>query len=68
MSEKDEMEKYVKDSRIPCKYGNKCYQKNSAHHEKYKHPIIKRKVHSKFLNTIFTYYYYLFYGLLELAC
>ncbi|GLV35241.1 uncharacterized protein CBL_01610 [Carabus blaptoides fortunei] len=25
------------DTRIDCKYGAKCYQKNVAHHEKYKH-------------------------------
>ncbi|CAH2002057.1 unnamed protein product [Acanthoscelides obtectus] len=35
---KMEYEKYVNDSRIPCKYGSKCYQKNPLHHEKYKHP------------------------------
>ncbi|XP_078044132.1 histone PARylation factor 1 isoform X2 [Augochlora pura] len=28
---------YERDSRIPCRYGAKCYQKNAAHHEKYKH-------------------------------
>lgn len=26
------------DRRIPCKYGVDCYQKNEAHHKKYKHP------------------------------
>lgn len=26
-----------KDSRLPCKYGAKCYQKNPVHHEKYRH-------------------------------
>ncbi|CAH1104244.1 unnamed protein product [Psylliodes chrysocephalus] len=36
-------EKYLKDKRISCKYGAKCYQQNPAHHEKYKHPP-KRKL------------------------
>lgn len=38
----EEMEKYVKDSRIACKYGRKCYQKNPDHHKKYKHPPKRR--------------------------
>ncbi|EZA60563.1 histone PARylation factor 1 [Ooceraea biroi] len=29
---------YKDDSRIPCQYGVKCYQKNPQHHNKYKHP------------------------------
>lgn len=33
----------MKDARIPCKYGKKCYQQNTAHHQKYKHPP-KRQV------------------------
>ncbi|KAJ3631165.1 hypothetical protein MTP99_012309 [Tenebrio molitor] len=33
-----EREKYEEDSRTPCKYGVKCYQKNAAHLSKYKHP------------------------------
>lgn len=37
-SDDEEYEKYVKDSRIPCQYGVKCYQKNPMHHNKYKHP------------------------------
>lgn len=32
------MEEYVKDPRIACKYGVKCYQRNPLHHQKYKHP------------------------------
>lgn len=31
------------DTRLPCKYGQKCYQKNPLHHQKYKHPP-KRKI------------------------
>ncbi|XP_017786223.1 PREDICTED: UPF0609 protein C4orf27 homolog [Nicrophorus vespilloides] len=31
-----------RDTRMVCKYGSKCYQKNPAHFEKYKHP--KRKL------------------------
>jgi hypothetical protein len=30
-------------ARLPCKYGQKCYQKNPLHHQKYKHPQ-KRKL------------------------
>ncbi len=29
---------YETDTRTPCQYGLKCYQKNKEHHEKYKHP------------------------------
>jgi hypothetical protein len=43
-----ELEKYEEDSRTPCKYGVKCYQKNAAHLSKYKHPPqAKRKVNNK---------------------
>lgn len=39
MSEQDKKhEEYVKDPRIPCRYGLKCYQRNPEHHQKYKHP------------------------------
>ncbi|KAL1117779.1 hypothetical protein AAG570_004094 [Ranatra chinensis] len=31
------------DSRVACKYGADCYQKNSLHHEKYKHPEKKKR-------------------------
>jgi hypothetical protein len=34
---------YDGDPRIPCRYGQKCYQKNPLHHQKYKHPP-KRKL------------------------
>lgn len=40
----DKMEKffaYQKDSRIPCKYGRKCFQTNKEHEDKYKHPPTK---------------------------
>ncbi|XP_014611323.1 PREDICTED: UPF0609 protein C4orf27 homolog [Polistes canadensis] len=54
MSDNDKEEAflaYKNDSRIPCRYGVKCYQKNQMHHDKYKHPpsnkqktnIVKRK-------------------------
>lgn len=33
---------YKNDSRIPCRYGEKCYQKNPLHHNKYKHPPKKK--------------------------
>ncbi|XP_053599932.1 histone PARylation factor 1 [Plodia interpunctella] len=33
-----EWKKYVEDPRQVCKYGGKCYQKNPAHHENFKHP------------------------------
>jgi len=32
---------YQKDSRVPCKYGRKCYQTNKEHTDKYKHPPSK---------------------------
>ncbi|XP_046748246.1 histone PARylation factor 1 [Diprion similis] len=39
MPTSDELyEAYVKDPRIPCNYGVKCYQKNQIHRDKYKHP------------------------------
>lgn len=34
----DDYEEYLKDTRVECKYGVNCYQKNSKHLEKYKHP------------------------------
>ncbi|XP_044011697.1 histone PARylation factor 1 isoform X2 [Aphidius gifuensis] len=34
----DSLTAYQKDSRVACQYGEKCYQKNPAHHDKYKHP------------------------------
>lgn len=37
----EEFRAYREDARIPCRYGTKCYQKNAAHHEKYKHPPTK---------------------------
>lgn len=37
-SEDDQFQKYKDDSRIPCQYGIKCYQKNPQHRSKYKHP------------------------------
>lgn len=45
MSDMDEKYlEYINDSRMPCKYGTKCYQKNPLHHQKYKHPMGNRKV------------------------
>ncbi|XP_024946227.1 histone PARylation factor 1 [Cephus cinctus] len=39
MGDSDDTEKVNSDDpRIPCQYGVKCYQKNPAHHGKYKHP------------------------------
>jgi len=40
---KEDSLSYVSDPRLSCKYGQKCYQKNAIHHQKYKHPT-KRKV------------------------
>ncbi|CAG4941502.1 unnamed protein product [Colias eurytheme] len=34
----EDWKKFVKDPRIICKYGEKCYQKNPDHHKTYKHP------------------------------
>ncbi|XP_044255757.1 histone PARylation factor 1 [Tribolium madens] len=43
------LEKYKNDPRTPCRYGDKCYQKNAEHRSKYKHPPKKnkRKDHSQ---------------------
>ncbi|KAK4299087.1 hypothetical protein Pmani_028614 [Petrolisthes manimaculis] len=35
-------ESFQNDPRTPCKYGEKCYQKNPQHHKRFKHPP-KRK-------------------------
>ncbi|KAG5867429.1 hypothetical protein JTB14_037676 [Gonioctena quinquepunctata] len=37
-----EYDNYLSDPRMACQYGKKCYQKNPAHHEKYKHPPRKK--------------------------
>ncbi|XP_076300349.1 histone PARylation factor 1 [Lasioglossum baleicum] len=36
-TEEEQFKAYKEDTRIPCRYGAKCYQKNAVHHEKYKH-------------------------------
>ncbi|XP_003705074.1 histone PARylation factor 1 [Megachile rotundata] len=41
-NEEEQHKIYREDTRIPCKYGTKCYQKNAVHHEKYKHPPGKK--------------------------
>ncbi|XP_075234686.1 histone PARylation factor 1 isoform X2 [Lycorma delicatula] len=51
MSEDIELKKYESDPRTPCRYGVECYQKNSQHLQKFKHPpkknlkteMVKRK-------------------------
>ena len=40
---KEDSLSYDSDPRLSCKYGQKCYQKNAVHHQKYKHPT-KRSV------------------------
>ncbi|XP_018573352.1 histone PARylation factor 1 [Anoplophora glabripennis] len=50
MSDDSEYANYVKDYRIVCKYGAKCYQKNPMHHQKYKHPSKKNKQHLGHIN------------------
>lgn len=40
----DPYEVFIKDKRTPCNYGAKCYQKNPAHREKYKHPPVVDQV------------------------
>ncbi|XP_043261032.1 histone PARylation factor 1 [Colletes gigas] len=37
-NENDQHKTYQEDSRIPCRYGIECYQKNPVHHKIYKHP------------------------------
>ncbi|XP_047989350.1 histone PARylation factor 1 [Leguminivora glycinivorella] len=39
----DEWQAYVQDPRSICKYGEKCYQQNPDHHNKYKHPPSNQK-------------------------
>ncbi|CAL4121319.1 unnamed protein product, partial [Meganyctiphanes norvegica] len=39
----DLWEEYQNDTRISCKYGLGCYQKNPQHHKRFKHPP-KRKI------------------------
>ncbi|XP_023942125.2 histone PARylation factor 1 [Bicyclus anynana] len=34
----EEWKAYTSDTRVVCKYGTKCYQKNPEHHKQYKHP------------------------------
>ncbi|KAL0133092.1 hypothetical protein PUN28_000694 [Cardiocondyla obscurior] len=44
-SDKDtQLQAYEDDSRVPCQYGDKCYQKNPQHHSKYKHPPKQKTV------------------------
>ncbi|KAK0077853.1 hypothetical protein PV325_003376 [Microctonus aethiopoides] len=38
----NEMKTFAKDTRIACRYGTKCYQKNPVHQEKYKHPPVQK--------------------------
>lgn len=53
----EEWDEYLKDSRIICKYGNECYQKNPEHHKKYKHPPqLKAKAAKKQKNNRFQPY------------
>jgi hypothetical protein len=40
--EKEDSVSYNSDPRLSCKYGQKCYQKNAVHHQKYKHPTKRR--------------------------
>ncbi|XP_017888758.1 histone PARylation factor 1 [Ceratina calcarata] len=45
MSDDEKPEVSTKDTRIPCRYGAKCYQKNPVHHQKYKHlPATNAKI------------------------
>ncbi|XP_077268690.1 histone PARylation factor 1 isoform X1 [Temnothorax americanus] len=43
-NEDAQMQAYKDDPRVPCQYGVKCYQKNSQHQSKYKHPPKKETV------------------------
>ncbi|XP_076274246.1 histone PARylation factor 1 [Rhynchophorus ferrugineus] len=47
-----ERQKYVEDPRIACQYGSKCYQKNSVHHQKYKHPPSKKRIRTDTENDV----------------
>ncbi|OAD52832.1 hypothetical protein WN48_00132 [Eufriesea mexicana] len=52
-NEGEQFKVYKNDTRIPCKYGIKCYQKNAVHHKKYKHPPTKEIKLQKEDNEIF---------------
>lgn len=52
-SEEIQFKVYNDDPRIPCQYGVKCYQKNSQHHNKYKHPPKKETVSYNCLYSLF---------------
>lgn len=39
----EETVNYEEDPREPCKYGERCYQKNPNHHAKFKHPPNKKE-------------------------
>ncbi|XP_011502052.1 PREDICTED: UPF0609 protein C4orf27 homolog [Ceratosolen solmsi marchali] len=41
----------VEDSRVECKYGADCFQKNPEHHRKYKHPISNKENDEKESNS-----------------
>ncbi|KAI4503659.1 hypothetical protein M0802_001062 [Mischocyttarus mexicanus] len=43
MSDNEELSEYNKDTRMPCRYGKKCYQRNPMHLNKYKHPPSNKK-------------------------
>lgn len=53
----DKWIEFTKDTRPICKYGTKCYQKNSEHRKTYKHPPqIDKKGHTKRKNNRFKPY------------
>lgn len=57
-NEKEQYKNYQEDTRIPCQYGIKCYQKNAVHHKKYKHPpkkVIKKQKVTKCIGERKTY-------------
>ncbi|XP_034938359.1 histone PARylation factor 1 [Chelonus insularis] len=47
MGDKKGMLTEYEDTRIPCKYGTECYQRNKQHHEKYKHPLPRQPNHTE---------------------
>lgn len=53
----DSLTEYQKDSRVACQYGEKCYQKNPAHHAKYKHPPKISKVFVIYCSKLLDHHY-----------
>lgn len=63
MSPVNGLDGYENDPRVACRYGLDCYQKNEAHHEKFKHPPKNIKV-ILYIDYIKNYFNLLFVNIL----